>query len=133
MKLHKSTARSLQIGTNPEIADLAKELNISLNSETVTKIIQLGMKSLNQEAELECALKKLEEEKRRLTSNFREIAFRSSQLEAKWVGARNRFGRICRDNRALAMRLCGRTLSGVRQERLRNELIQKYIMNYKDT
>jgi hypothetical protein len=133
MQLRKSAAKSILIETSREIVHLTKELNISLNLETVREVIHLGMKSLNQEAELERALKKLEEEKERLASNLRKIAFQNGQLEAKCVGTRNRFGRVSRDNRVLAMHLCARTLRGRREERLRNELIQKYIMNYRST
>jgi hypothetical protein len=116
-----------------EVFDLAGELNISLDVETVRMVIGLGMKSVGQEAELERALKRLGEEKSRLASDLQEIASRRSRLEASWVGARNRFAEVSRDNRVLAMHLSARTVSGVRKERLRSELIQKYILNYRDT
>jgi len=133
MQLRKSPVKSIPIETSREIVELTKELNISLNPEGVRNIIRLGMESLNQEAELERALKKLEEEKGRLASDFQKIAFQSSQLEAKYVGTRNRFGRVSRDNRVLAMHLCARFPRGKREEQLRDELIQKYIMNYRNT
>jgi hypothetical protein len=131
MRLRKSPAKSIPIETSREIVALTKELGISLDLESVRKVISLGMESLNQEAELECALKKLEEEKGRIASNFRKIAFQYSQLEAKCVGTRNWFGRVSRDNRVLAMHLCARVPRGKREEQLRDDLIQKYIMNWR--
>jgi len=123
----------VRVGVSREVFDLAGELNISLDVETVRMVIGLGMKSVGQEAELERALKRLGEEKSRLASDLQEIASRRSRLEASWVGARNRFAEVSRDNRVLAMHLSARTVSGVRKERLRSELIQKYILNYRDT
>lgn len=123
----------MRVGVSREVFDLAGELNISLDVETVRMVIGLGMKSVGQEAELERALKRLGEEKSRLASDLQEIASRRSRLEASWVGARNRFAEVSRDNRVLAMHLSARTVSGVRKERLRSELIQKYILNYRDT
>jgi uncharacterized protein (UPF0335 family) len=133
MQLRRSAGKCVRVGVSREIFDLAGELNISFDVETVRMIIGLGKKSVGQEAELERALKRLEEEKNRLASDFREIASQRSQLEAAWVGARNRFAGVSRDNRVLAMHLSARAVSGVRKERLRRELIQKYILNYRDT
>jgi hypothetical protein len=91
------------------------------------------MESLNQEGDLERTLKKLEEEKGCLSSNFRKIASQNSQLESKYVGTISQFGTVSRDNRVLAMHLCARSPRGKREEQLRDELIQKYIMNYRNT
>jgi hypothetical protein len=90
------------------------------------------MESLNQEAELERALKKLEGEQGRIASDFQKISFQYSQLEAKCVGTRNQFGRISRDNRVLAMHLCSRAPKDKRESKIRDEMIQKYIMNYRN-
>ena len=133
MQLRSARVKSILIETSPEIVALTKELDISLNLEAVRKIISLGMESLNQEADLERALKKLEEEKGRLASDFQRIAFQSSPLEAKYVGTRSQFGRVSRDNRVLAMHLCARSPRGKQEGQLRDELIQKYIMNYRKT
>jgi hypothetical protein len=133
MQLRSARVKSIPIETSPEIVALTKELDISLNLEAVRKIISLGMESLNQEADLERALKKLEEEKGRLASDFQRIAFQSSPLEAKYVGTRSQFGRVSRDNRVLAMHLCARSPRGKQEGQLRDELIQKYIMNYRKT
>lgn len=131
MKLHKPTAKSIQVKTSQEIVDLAKELNFSLDLNTARKVIRLGIESLNREAEVKLALKKLEEEKERLASSFQKIALQNSQLEAKCIGTRSQFGKVSRDNRVLAMHLCARTLRSMREERLRKELVRKYIMNYR--
>jgi hypothetical protein len=133
MQLRSARVKSIPIEASPEIVALTKELDISLNLEAVRKIISLGMESLNQEADLERALKKLEEEKGRLASDFQRIAFQSSPLEAKYAGARSQFGRVSRDNRVLAMHLCARSPRGKHEGQLRDGLIQKYIMNYRKT
>jgi len=133
MQLRSAHVKSILIETSPEIVALTKELGISLNLEAVRKMISLGMESLNQEADLERALKKLEEEKGCLASNFRKIASQNGQLESKYVGTRHQFGRVSRDNRVLAMHLCARSPRGKQEGQLRDELIQKYIMNYRNT
>jgi len=132
MQLRSARVRCILIETSPEIVALTKELDISLNLKAVRKIISLGMESLNQEVDLERALKKLEEEKGCLVSNFRIIASQNGQLESKYVGTRSQFGRVSRDNRVLAMHLCVRSPRGKREGQLRDELIQKYIMNYRN-
>jgi hypothetical protein len=132
MQLRSARVKSTLIETSREIVALTKELGISLNPEGIRNIIRLGMESLNQEAELERALKKLEEEKGCLSSNFRKIASQNCQLESKCVGTRHQFGRVSRDNRVLAMHLCSRTPKDKRQSKIRDEMIQKYIMNYRN-
>jgi len=132
MLLRRSAGKGVRVGVSQEVLDLAGELNVSFDAETVRMVISLGMKVVDEEAELERALKRLGEEKSRLDSELREIASQRSQLEAACVGARNRFAEVSRDNRVLAMHLSARTVSGVRKERLRSELIQKYILNYRD-
>ena len=132
MLLRRSAGKGVRVGVSQEVLDLAGELNVSFDAETVRMVISLGMKVVDEEAELERALKRLDEEKSLLASELREIASQRSQLEAACVGARNRFAEVSRDNRVLAMHLSARTVSGVRKERLRSELIQKYILNYRD-
>jgi len=78
--------KNILIETSPEIVALAKELGISLNPERVRNIVLLGMESLNQEAELELGLKKLEEEKRCLSSNFQK---KSPQKSARTKSGQN--------------------------------------------
>jgi hypothetical protein len=133
MQLRSARVKSILIETGPEIGTLTKELDISLNPKAVRKIISLGMDSLNQEVDLERALKKLEEEKGCLASNFRKIASQNNQLESKYVGTRSQFGRVSRDNQVLAMHLCARSSRSKQEGQLRDEFIQKYIMNYRKT
>ena len=133
MQLRKSGGKGVRVSVSREVVDLAAELNVSLSEESVRWLVGLGLKWRGREGELECALKRLEEEKGRVASDFRETASRRSQLETMRVGVRNRFAEVSRDNRVLAMHLSARTVSGARNERLRSELIQKYILNYRDT
>ena len=133
MQLRSARVKSTLIETSREIVALTKELNISLNPEGIRNIIRLGRESLNQEAELERALKKLEEERGHLASNFRKIASQNNQLESTYVGTRSQFGTVSRDNRVLAMHLCARSSRSKQEGQLRDEFIQKYIMNYRKT
>ena len=133
MQLRRSSLKCRSILISRQIIDLATELNISLDPDAVRNVIRLGIESLNQETELEHTLTKLEEEKKRLASNFRRVASQSLQLESKCVGTRGRFGTISRDNRVLAMHLCARSPRGKQEGQLRDELIQKYILNYRNT
>jgi hypothetical protein len=131
MQLRKSSGKSISIPVSREIVQLARELNISLDPEAVRNAVRLGTKSLSQESELEHTLKKLEETKKRLASNFRRIAYQTLQLESKCVGTRSQFATVSRDNRVLAIHLCARSPKGKREGQLRDQLIQKYIMNYR--
>ena len=132
MQRRRSSLKCRPILISRQIIDLATELSISLDPDAVRNLVRLGIESLNQEAELEHTLTKLEEEKTRLASIFRRVASQSLRLESKCVGTRSRFGRISRDNRVLAMHLCARSPRGKREGQLRDELIQKYIMNYRN-
>jgi biopolymer transport protein ExbB/TolQ len=111
---------------------LTKELNISLDSEAIRNLVRVGIERTEKETQLEQTVEKLREEKNRLASIFQKTAVEWTKLEAKWVGTRNQFGRVSRDNRVLAMHLCSRTPKGKRESRIRDEMIQKYIMNYRN-
>jgi len=131
--LSKSGVKAERVCVGREVAGLADALGVSFDEESVRRVVGLGLKSAGKEAELLEAVERLEAEKLRFAGEFRELASRRSQLETLRVGVRNRFAGVSRDNRALAMHLSARTVKGVRKERLRSELIQKYILNYKDT
>ena len=132
MQLRRSSGKSVSIPVSREIIQLTRELSISLDMEAVQNAIRLGTELLSQESELEHTLEKLEETKKRLASNFRRIASQALQLESRCVGARSQFAAVSRDNRVLAMHLCARSLKSRREEQLKEQLIQKYIMNYRN-
>jgi len=132
MQLRRTPLKCKTILISRQIIDLATELNISLDPSAVRNLVRLGIESLKKETELEHDLTKLEEEKARLASIFRRVASQSLQLESKCVGTRSRFAAISRDNRVLAMHLCARSPRGKHEAQLRDELIQKYIMNYRN-
>jgi hypothetical protein len=132
MQLQRSSGKSVSIQVSQEIVQLARELDISLDTEAVRNAVRLGTELLSQELELEHAVKRLEETKKRLASNFTKIAYQTLRLESKYVGTRSQFAKVSRDNRVLAMHLCARSPSGKREGRLRDQFIQKYIMNYRN-
>jgi hypothetical protein len=132
MRVQRSSSKFRQIPISKRIADLAMELGFSFDPDAVRHVICLGTESLSQGERLRDTLEKLEEEKNSLESNFRRVSSRSQQLESKHVGTMFQFGKISRDNRALAMHLCARSPRGERAGQLRDELIERYIMNYRN-
>jgi hypothetical protein len=131
VQLRKSRPRRISIGRNREILELARKQDISLDSETILRAVELGMKSPYSESQLSERVKELEEREKTLESEFRKIAFLRSKLESRFVGLRNQIGRVYRDNRVLVFHLCARTPSKDRERRMRDELIKKYLWNLK--
>lgn len=114
-----------------EILELAKRLDISLNSQAIRNLNGLGMKSLYSEKQLNKTVKELEERKEKLESEFQRIALQGINLEAKYVGTRNQIAKVYRDNRALTMHLCTYSPRNEHERRVRERLIQKYIIDSK--
>jgi len=110
---------------------MAKKLDISLNSEAIRNIIGIGMKSSHLDTPLKQIVKELEERKEKLESDFQKLALQTIWLEAKYVGRRNQIARIYRDNRALTMHLCTYSPRNEHERRVRERLIQKYIIDAK--
>ena len=127
----KSRPGRISIGRNREILELARKQGISLDSEAVLRMVELGMKSPHSEGQLSERVKELEERKKILESEFRKIALQRSKLESRFVGLRNQIGRVYRDNRVLVFQLCARTPSKDRERRMRDELIKKYLWDLK--
>ena len=127
----KSRPRRISIGRNREILELARKQGISLDSEAVLHMVELGMKSPHSESQLSQRVNELEEREKILESEFRKIALQRSKLESRFVGLRNQIGRVYRDNRVLVFHLCARTPSKDRERRMRDELIKKYLWDLK--
>ena len=127
----KSRPGRISIGRNREILELARKQGISLDSEAVLRMVELGMKRTHSESQLSQRVNELEERKKSLESEFRKIAVQRSTLESRFVGLRNQIGRVYRDNRVLVFHLCARTSSKDRERRMRDELMKKYLWDLK--
>jgi hypothetical protein len=127
----KSRPGRISIGRNREILELARKQGISLDSEAVLRMVELGMKRTHSESQLSQRVNELEERKKSLESEFRKIAVQRSTLESRFVGLRNQIGRVYRDNRVLVFHLCARTPSKDRERRMRDELMKKYLWDLK--
>lgn len=124
-------AKIILIRKDSEIFQMAKELDISLDSEAIRNIIALGMRSSYLDTQLEQIVRELEKRKEKLESDFRKIALQTAQLEARYVGIRNQIAKIYRDNQVLAMHLCTYSPRNEHERLVRERLIQKYIMDAK--
>jgi hypothetical protein len=131
VKLRKSRPRRISIGKNREILELARKQGISLDSEAVLDMVELGMKSPHSESQLSQRVNEVEEKKKGLESEFRKIALHRSKLESRFVGLGTQIGRVYRDNRVLIFHLCARTPSKDRERRMKDELIKKYLVDLK--
>jgi chaperonin cofactor prefoldin len=129
MNIQRKKVKKIALENDCEILETAKKLGISLNSEAIRNIIGLGMGSFHVESQLKQTVKELEEKKEELESRFKKIALQTIKLEAEYVGVRNQYGRIFRDNRVLAMHLCVHTPMNDYERRMRDMFIQKYIIN----
>jgi hypothetical protein len=131
VQLRKSRPRRISIGRNREILELARKQGISLDSETILHMVELGMKSAHSESQLSQRVHELEEKNKILESEWRKIAVQRSTLESRFVGLGTQIGRVYRDNRVLVFHLCARTPSKDRERRMRDELIKKYLWDLK--
>jgi chaperonin cofactor prefoldin len=131
MNIQRKKVKKIALENDCEFLETAKKLGISLDSEAIRNIIGLGMGSFHVESQLKQTVKELEEKKEELESRFKKIALQTIKLEAKYVGVRNQYGRIFRDNRVLAMHLCVHTPMNDHERRMRDMLIQKYIIDSK--
>ena len=131
MQSRRSRPGRISIGRNLEILELARKQGISLDSEAVLGMVELGMKSPHSESQLSQRVNELEERKKSLESELRKIALQRMTLESRFVGLRNQIGRVYRDNRVLVFHLCARTPSKDRERRMRDELIKKYLWDLK--
>jgi hypothetical protein len=131
MNIQRKDVKKIALKNDCEILETAKKLGISLDSEAIRNIIGLGMDSSHVESQLKQTVRELEEKKEELESHFKKIALQTIKLEAEYVGARNQYGRIFRDNRVLAMHLCTHTPMNDQERRMRDLLIQKYIIDSK--
>ena len=131
IKLEKAPVKRIPLENDCEILELAKKLRISLDSEAIRNIIGLGINSSHLEIQLKKAVKELEETKAKLESEFQKIAFKRIKLEAKYIGVRNQFGKIYRENRARTLRLCARAFGNEQEGMMRDKLIQKYLIDFK--
>jgi hypothetical protein len=131
IQLWQGQVERIFIEKGSEVLQMAKELDISLDSEAIRNIIALGMKSSHLDTQLEQIVEELKERKEKLESDFRKIALQTIQLEARYVGIRNQIAKIYRDNRVLAMHLCTYSPRNEDERLVRERLIQKYIMDAK--
>ncbi len=131
IKPKKVPVKKIPLENDCEILVLTKKLRISLDSEAIRNIIGFGMDSLHLETKLKTKIKESEEKKDELESDFRKIALKGIKLEAKYIGVRNQFGKIYRENRALTMRLCARAFGNKQERVMRDKLIQKYLIDFK--
>ena len=131
VQLRKSRPRRISIGRNLEVLELARKQGISLDSEAVLHMVELGMKSSYSESQLSQRVNELEERKKNLDSEFRKITLQRNIFESRFVGLGNQIGRVYRDNRVLVFHLCARTPSKDRERRMRDELIKKYLVDLK--
>jgi len=129
--LWQDHVKRISIQKDSEILQLAKKLDISLDSEAIRDIIVLGMRSSHLDTQLKQIVTELEKRKKKLESDFRKIALQTIQLEARYVGIRNQIAKIYRDNQVLTMHLCAHSPRNERKRRLRERLIQKYIIDAK--
>ena len=131
MQLRKSPPRKILVGKNREMLELATKLGMHLDSESVLHAVELGMKSPHSESQLFQKIKELEDRKESLDLEFRNIRPQRNSLESKLVGLRTQISKISRDNRVLALHLCARTFSDEDEQRMREEFIEKYLVNQK--
>lgn len=131
MNIQRKKVKKIALENDCEILETAKKLGISLDSEAIRNIIGLGMDSSHVESQLKQTVKELEEKKEELESHFKKIALQTVRLEAEYVGVRNQYARIFCDNRVLAMHLCVHTPMNDHERRMRDLLIQKYIIDPK--
>lgn len=131
IRLWQGQVKRILVQRDSEVLQMAKELDISLDSEAIRNIIVLGMKSSHLDTQLEQIVEELEERKEKLESDFQKIAFQTNQLEARYVGIRNQIAKVYRDNQVLAMHLCTYSPRNEHERRVRERLIQKYIINAK--
>jgi len=110
-----------------QVYELAKELDIRLDNESIREILDIGTKSPYSEEQLERTIRELEDRKKKLENDFREIALQCIKLESKYVGLRTQIGKIFRDNLVQVFHLCSRTPNGIHERLARDELIHKYI------
>ena len=131
MNIQRKKVKKTALKIDCEILETAKKLGISLDSEAIRNIIGLGMGSFHVESQLKQTVKELKEKKEELESHFKKIALQTIKLEAEYVGVRNQYGRIFRDNQVLAMHLCAHTPMNDHERRMRDMLIQKYVIDSK--
>jgi chaperonin cofactor prefoldin len=131
MNIQRKKVKKIVLENDCEILETAKKLGISLDSEAIRNIIGLGMGSFHVESQLKQTVKELEEKKEELESHFKKTALQTIKLESKYVGVRNQYGRIFRDNRVLAMHLCAHTPMNDHERRMSDIFIQKYIIDSK--
>ena len=131
VKLQKSPLWNISFGQKHEILELARKQGISLDSEVVLRVVELGMKSPYFESQLSQRVNELEERKKSLESEWRKIASQRNTLESRFVGLRNQLARVSRDNRVLVLHLCGRAILKDRERRVKDKLIKKYLVDLK--
>ena len=131
MQLRKSQPGKILVGKNREILELAAELGMHLDSESVLNAVELGKKSAHSESQLFQRMKELEDRKENLNLEFLNIRAQRNTLESKLVGLRTQISKVSRDNRVLALHLCARTFSNEDEQRMREEFIEKYLVNQK--
>jgi len=131
IQLWQGQVKRIFLDKDSEVLQMAKKLDISLNSEAIRSIIDLGRKSPHLDTQLKQIVKELEERKEKFESDFQKIAVQTIQLEAKYVGIRNQIVKVYRDNRALTMHLCTYSPRNEHERCVRERLIQKYIIDAK--
>jgi hypothetical protein len=118
--------KTIKIKEN-QVCELAKTLDIRLDNESIREILEIGTKSPYSEEQLQRTIRELEDRKKKLENDFREIALQRTELESKYVGLRTQIGKIFRDNLVQVFHLCSRTPNGTYERLARDELIHKYI------
>jgi len=127
IQARKVSLKRIRIDENCGIHQLATKLDASLDAESIQKIVEFGMKSTCSGKQLAQTVKELEDRKKKLENDFREIALQCIKLESKYVGLRTQIGKIFRDNLVQVFHLCSRTPNGIHERLARDELIHKYI------
>ncbi|MEM3616850.1 MAG: hypothetical protein QXN95_04640 [Candidatus Bathyarchaeia archaeon] len=123
----KKNQKAIHVDQSCGILELAEKLKVSVgNTAFIQKVIHLGMTSSYSEEQLLQKIKALEEQKRALESELKEIATQFIRLESKHVGLRTQISKIFNDNRVQVFHLCARH-SSVGEENTVTNIIQKYI------
>ncbi|MEM3770661.1 MAG: hypothetical protein QXG76_05705 [Candidatus Bathyarchaeia archaeon] len=123
----KKSQKAIYVNQRCGILELAEKLKVSVGDAAfIQKVIHLGMTSPYSEEQLLRKIKALEEQKRALESEIKEIATQFTRLEGRHVGLRTQISKIFSDNRVQVFYLYSRH-SSMSEENSVTNIIQKYI------
>ncbi|MEM3553517.1 MAG: hypothetical protein QXU45_00625 [Candidatus Bathyarchaeia archaeon] len=124
----KRNQKAIYVNGSGGILEPAEKLKVSVgNAAFIQKVIHLGIASPYSEEQLLQKIKALEERKRALESELKEIANQFIRLESRHVGLRTQISKIFNDNRIQVFHLCARYSPSTGEENVVTNIIQKYI------